>query len=193
MCVFCNTWKTRNDVAQDSSRFVRFVWTKNDWTLSSENLLNVYKIPTPWRTSCAITAHPTLRLVKKTAILPNLPVPASRQPTTRARPLTANSFCFNVARHTTELCSNYTQLHFRMLRCSYKLPSTLFRLLEAPVRHPWSIREASWSLVMLPWSLHEASVKFPWSPFTNKNVCSLQHVENTKWRCTRFVKIRTIC
>ena len=175
MCAFCNTWKTRNDVAQDSSRFVRFVWTKNDWTLSSENLLNVYKIPTPWRTSCAITAYPTLRRVKQKAILPNLPVPVSRQPATRARPLTANSFCFNVARHTTEL------------------PSTLFRLLEAPVRHPWSIREASWSLVMLPWSLHEASVKFPWSPFTNKNVCSLQHVENTKWRCTRFVKIRTIC
>ena len=164
MCAFCNTSKTRNDVAQDSSRFVRFVYTKNDWTLSSENLLNVYKIPTSWRTSCAITAHPTLRLVKKTAILPNLPVPASRQPTTRARPLTANSFWWSIREASVK-------------------PR------EASVKP----REASWSLVMLPWSLHEASVKFPWSPFTNKNVCSLQHVENTKWRCTRFVKIRTIC
>ena len=31
------------------------------------------------------------------------------------------------------------------------------------------------------------------SAFYQKNVCFLQHVENTKWRCTRFIKIRTIC
>ena len=104
---------------------------KNDWTLSSENLLNVYKIPTPWRTSCAITAHPTLRLVKKTAILPNLPVPASRQPTTRARPLTANSFWWSIR-----------EASVKPREASVKPREASWCFREASMKLPWSLREA---------------------------------------------------